>query len=184
VSSIFAVTSLLIIAGISLLIEPYLHVMSTQFALGIGFGLLASFTFSIYLLVLRSIEKKTPETSPAANLCAICIIGSIILGAAIVYHPEASFSLPPTWFGIFCVLAYSLISQVCGWWLVSKGIGQLSLSLSGVLFLIQPALVFLCDCLIFERNTGLLQIAGCILLLASVYKIVIEEQQRQPAYDQ
>lgn len=175
----FVITSFLIIAGVLLLIEPYLHMMHTHIFLGIAFALFASFTFSIYLLLLRIIEKKTPETSSASNLGIICMLGTIILGILIAYLPEASFSLPKNWSGIFCVLIYSFISQVCGWWLVSKGIGKLNLATSGVLFLLQPALTFLCDCLIFGRNTGVFQIVGCLVLLASIYKTMSDEERRK-----
>jgi len=175
----FAITTLLIIGGVLLLIEPYLYTIHAHIILGIGLALLASFTFSIYLLLLRIIEKKTPETSYVSNLAVICIMGAFILAIVIAYVPQASFALPTSLFGILSVCIYSLMSQVCGWWLVSKGIGKMNLSTSGVLFLLQPALTFLSDCVIFGRNTQVFQIVGSFILLASIYITVREEQRRK-----
>jgi len=172
-------TILLISAGIYLLIKPYLHEMHSHLILGISYALLASFVFSIYLLSLKSISKKSPETSTAVNLGIICILGTVILGAVMYFLPGESFALPASWSGKACVAIYSLMSQVCGWWLISQGLSKLNLSTSGVLFLMQPALTYLGDCLFLGRNTGLFQIAGCAILLATIYKTVQEKEKRE-----
>ncbi|MBA2729009.1 MAG: DMT family transporter [Parachlamydiaceae bacterium] len=172
-------TSILILIGMFFLLQPYLHDMHPHFVLGVTYAIFASFVFSIYLLILKSISRKSPEISSVANLGVICIFGAAILGALMACLPGATFALPASKFGIMSIVMYSLISQVFGWWLISQGIRNLNLSTSGVLFLLQPALTFLGDCLYLGRNTGIFQIVGCLVLLATIYKTIKEEERRK-----
>lgn len=173
----FLIISQFILVGIFLLIQPYLFEVHTNFILGIFYALCASFVFSLYLLILKIINQKNPEISTTSSLSIICMLGSFVLAVAMSLTPSASFALPPTWSGIGCVVLYSLVSQVCGWWFLSKGVANLSLATSGVLFLIQPVITFLGDCLFLGRNTEFLQILGGLVLLVSIY-ITVQNQEK------
>lgn len=170
---------LLITMGVFFLMHPYLDEMHPHLILGAAYALLASFVFSLYLLSLKSISKESPETSTAANLGIICILGTAILGTVMYFLPGESFALPASWSGKACVAIYSLMSQVCGWWLISQGLSKLNLSTSGVLFLLQPTITYLGDCLFLGRNTGAFQIAGCIILLATIFKTIQEKEKKE-----
>ena len=175
----FPLTCLLIVAGIGLLIKPYYHQMGPNFLPGIGFAIVASFIFSIYLLLLKMISRKNPETSTVVNLGVICAIGATILATVMAFLPNSSFSLPSNLNAVVCVIIYSLMSQVCGWWLISQGMITINLSTSGVLFLVQPALTFAGDCLFLGRNCEVYQITGCLILLATVYKTIQAEERKK-----
>lgn len=167
---------LLILLGICCLVQPYfLEIHPDQF-LGILFALGASFIYAIYLLLLKVIGKKNSASSPAATLGLVCFWGAIILGAFIAWSPQATFYLPNEWQSIFCILAYSILSQVFGWWFITKGLNEVSLSISGIIFLTQPALTFICDCLFLGRNTHWFQLLGGTILIVTVYLTIKEEK--------
>lgn len=173
----FLIVTLFILLGVFLLVQPYLSELHTNNILGISYALCASFVFSLYLLTLKLINKKFPEIPTTTSLGIICLLGAVILGFVMTITPHASFELPQSWMGIACVVLYSFVSQVCGWWFISQGVADLSLSTSGVLFLLQPLTTFLGDCLILGRNTEFLQIIGGLALLMSIY-ITVRNQEK------
>lgn len=168
---------ILILIGITFLLLPYFSEIHPQKILGIVFALAASFIYSFYLTLLKMIGKNNPESTPATTLGVVCILGTVILGSFMAWHPAATFYLPNNWQSISSIVAYSLISQVVGWWFITKGLDHVSLSISGVLFLTQPALTFLGDCLFLGRNTDWMQLTGGAVLLIAVYLTVRNENK-------
>ncbi len=167
-----------IVFGVCCLIYPYLFEYHANTLLGIVFGLAASFVYSLYLLILKTIRINYPDTSPISMLAMICLLGSLILGISILFIPTATFSIPH-WTGFSYVLANGLLCQVIGWLLITRGLKQVSLSLSGLLMLVQPALTFIFDCLFFGRNTLWIQLVGCAILLAAVYGTTRTEKKEE-----
>lgn len=168
---------LLMLLGICLLMQPYFSEIHPHQFLGIVYALAASFIYSVYLLLLKTIGKNNPGNTPATTLGVVCFFGALILAAFISWHPSATFYLPNDWRSISCIFAYSVLSQVFGWWFITNGLKYVSLSLSGILFLTQPALTFICDCLFLGRNTQWLQLSGGVILLMTVYLTVQEEKR-------
>ena len=168
--SSFIKISAAIVLGICCLVHPYFFEFHTRNALGIVFGLGASLIYSIYLLLLKMIRTKDSGISSLPMLATICLSGALILGIFIAFTPSATFSIPD-WRSFGYIFSNAMLCQVLGWLFITKGIKQVSLSLSGILMLAQPALTFLIDCLFLGRNTHWLQTSGCIILLAAVYRI-------------
>lgn len=178
ISSLFLKMCLLICVGICFLIHPYFSHMDFSHSLGIFFGLGASLVYSIYLFLLKMIGAKNPKLSSISILSSICLLGALILGIVMIINPKASFvikDLP----SFYCVIANSVLSQIAGWWLITKGIRSISLSLSGILLLVQPALTFILDCLFLGRNTDCLQLFGCFILLTAVYATMKKEKEKE-----
>lgn len=167
----------LIVFGVCFLIYPYLLEIHFQNTLGIILALGASFIYAIYILALKILGKKYPGTSSTASLGVICLLGALILGVFMLLSQPGSFYIP-NWRSFICIICNSVMSQVFGWWFLTNGMRQLSLSLSGLLLLIQPALTFLLDSAFLGRNTQWLQILGCIILLAAVYGAMLGEKKK------
>ena len=90
------------------------------------------------------------------------------LAALMIFVPETSFRLVESQ-SIICVVLNGLLGQVVAWIFITKGLKNLSLSISGLLMLSQPALCFVFDCMFLGRNTKILQILGCIVALFAIY---------------
>jgi len=166
-----------IIIGICALLVPILPQINLQSAFGIIISLCASLSYALYLFSIKYISKKFPKQTTTGMLSVVCLTGCAVIGIFILSRDVKLFFLP-SWHSVICVFANSILSQVIGWWFISKGIAQLSLSLSGLLLLLQPALTFFLDCLYLKRNTHWLQFIGCFCLLTSVY-VAAQNKQLQ-----
>lgn len=175
---LFLPLCILIVLGIGCLMQPYFSEMHPRYFWGISYALAASFIYSIYLMLLKMIGKHNPENSPATTLGIVCFFGAVILGLYMKLHPSATFALPDLQ-SIICVLSYSILSQIFGWWFITTGLNKVSLSISGMLFLTQPAITFIGDCIFLKRNTQPIQLFGGTILLLAVYLTVQSEKRKE-----
>jgi len=173
----FFILCIFIAIGIGALLFPIIPELTWTSLVGIILALGASFSYALYLFSIKYISKKFPEQTSTGTLAVICLTGCLLLGGIIFTHDIKMFIIP-SWHSIICILANSVLSQIIAWWFISKAIVRLSLSLSGLLLLMQPALTFFLDCLFLSRNTHWLQLTGSICLLGSVY-MASQNQQLQ-----
>jgi drug/metabolite transporter (DMT)-like permease len=166
-STLFFKMIFLIGIGVAMLIFPYFFSTSAKTIWGIGLAISSSFFYSIYLTVLKEISWKDPKLTPIAMLNWICLLGAFFIGLFIYSNPHLTFSIPSAKSACF-ILINALLSQILGWWFITVGIKYLKLSISGVILLLQPALTFMLDAVLFGKNTQLIQIIGCFVILAAV----------------
>lgn len=164
-----------IFVGIGCLLYPLLHQLDRRLVLGVLLGLGASFIYSIYLLVLKLMGAKN-SNSTTGMLCVICFFAMLAVGASMLFIPSASFAIPHLK-ALLCLLASGTLCQTCGWILIVRGLKNVSLSITGLLMLVQPALTFLLDCFVLGRNNTWIQISGCLILLGTVYLVTLEEKR-------
>lgn len=138
--------------------------------LGVLYGLLTALSYALYILTLRKSRSEDDESrfSLFANMCWICLLSALLLGFTVIVEPGAGFSIPDlqTWGAL---LALGIVGQVFGWVLISKGLPDVNASIAGLAILLQPALAFMWDILIFERPTTNLEYIGAGIVLMSIY---------------
>ena len=61
------------------------------------------------------------------------------------------------------------LSQVVGWLLITNALPGIRASLSGLILLLQPALAFVWDVLLFQRPTTAVNWLGVGLTMAAIY---------------
>ncbi|MFC1639146.1 EamA family transporter [Gemmatimonadota bacterium] len=88
--------------------------------------------------------------------------------AAYVWFGSESFVVPDaqTWVVLF---AYAIVCHVIGWVLISSGLPGMQTSRAGLLLLLQPALAFVWDVVLFGRPTAAIEITGAALALTAIY---------------
>ena len=64
---------------------------------------------------------------------------------------------------------YGAVSQALGWWLISRGLRTVPASRAGLILVLQPALSFVWDVLLFGRPTDALDGIGVALTLLAIY---------------
>jgi drug/metabolite transporter (DMT)-like permease len=79
-----------------------------------------------------------------------------------------SFAIPDRT-SLLALLALGLCSQSVGWVMIASAIHRVRASLIGLILLLQPALSFIWDVLIFDRPTDLLNWTGVLLTLSAIY---------------
>jgi drug/metabolite transporter (DMT)-like permease len=83
-------------------------------------------------------------------------------------HAGDSFTIPNSK-SLLALLGLGLFSQTIGWVLIANAMPKIRASFTGLILLLQPALAFIWDVLIFNRPTDILNWTGVILTLAAIY---------------
>ncbi len=141
--------------------------LSGDMKLGIMYGMFTALSFAAYLLCVRQTRKVKDPLPAVSNMAQISLTSALIL---FVMIPFSGMSLEIVSFKSFINLAaYGVICQAGAQLLVSIGLGKTKASVSGILILLQPALVYVWDIVIFSKPVYLLEFAGFVLTLFAVY---------------
>lgn len=134
---------------------------------GILFGLAAAACYATMILTLRRAELRGTFPSPAANLCVISLVTSLVLGMESWGWGEG-FGIPDLQ-SLGALVAYGLVSQVLGWIFISMGIVRVEVSRAGLILLLQPTLAFVWDVALFGRAFTATDGVGALLALSGIY---------------
>ena len=152
--------------GLFLVVGPGWHQLSDQYKTGIFYALLTAFCYAVYLIALRRVQGSG-NRSPIFALMLVSACSAIFLGLR-MWHGDETFAIPDIQ-SLAALLALGLFSQTLGWLLIARALPQLPTSLGGLMLLLQPALSFVWDVLLFSRPTSLLNWAGVTLTLTAIY---------------
>jgi len=67
------------------------------------------------------------------------------------------------------LILYGILCQAFAWLLITKGLPDIPVSYTGFLLLLQPALAFIWDILIFKRPTPPIEIVGAMITIFAIY---------------
>lgn len=156
----------LAVIGLFLLIGLDLNEVSSEILWGLLFGILTAICYSCYIICLRqsqSTEKKLPLF---ANMGIISLITALSVG--IVMKTSGDSFVIPTANDWLYLVTYGVFCQGIGWAFISKGLPNLPAAIAGLLMLLQPALAFVWDVVLFERPTGTYGLVGVALVLFAI----------------
>jgi drug/metabolite transporter (DMT)-like permease len=157
----------LALLGLAVLLAPDWGRLGANFQLGVGLGLAAAAAYSAYLLSLRSSRIADVQSSSMANMAMLSLLCGALLLPAIPALGE-SYAVP-TLADAGWLATYGIAAQAVGWVLISNAMAHLPASRIGITLLMQPALAFVWDVLIFDRAFTNLQIGGATLALGAIY---------------
>lgn len=154
------------LTGLYLMVGVNWSAFTSEYQLGVVFGLLAAVAYALYLLSLKfSLTKAGAD--PLAMACAVALLTGLLLGGLSLGQGE-SFVIPDTK-SLAALACLSLICHATGWYLITKGIQQVRTSLVGLILLLQPTLSYVWDVLFFDKPTNPVEIAGVGLALVAIY---------------
>ena len=148
---------------------------------GLGEGLVASWWYALYVLVLRYSQKMAGRISPVASMTVISL-GCALLGLLFCWFEGTSLAIPSTFAGAILLL-YGLTGQALGGLLFTYGLPRLPVSLGGPLMLVQPALSFLWDIVFFNRPANLLILLGAVITIGAIYLAVNGQMKLERKHD-
>lgn len=153
--------------GLWLLVGTGWSSFTPQFRLGVYFGLFTGVCYAVYLLSLRRAQAVRPTLTPVRALFLNSLLSAVILGAE-VFVEGGGYAIPDaqTWTAL---LGLGFFGQVLGWVLIASAMPQLPASLVGLLLLLQPALSFVLDVILFARPTSGLDWLGLALSLVGIF---------------
>ena len=141
--------------------------LGPDYRTGVFCGLAAATFYAAFLLSIRWLQKEHIGTSFFYVLTLVSLLTAFFLGAE-VWRAGHSFAIPDRQ-SFLSLVALALFSQSVGWILITHALPGMRASLSGFVLLLQPALAFVWDVLLFQRPTSLLNWVGVSLALAAIY---------------
>jgi drug/metabolite transporter (DMT)-like permease len=135
--------------------------------IGVYFGLGAAVCYAAFLLSLRKLQSEQAGVSFFYVLTVVSLVSSAFL-ALEIFHNGDTFNIPDLQ-SLFALIALGLFSQTIGWLLIANALPAILASLSGFILLLQPALAFVWDVLIFQRPTSLTNWVGVFIVLFAIY---------------
>ena len=163
----FIVSIPLAFLGLTLVVGFDWNTLSAEDKIGIIFALAAALLYAAFILTLRKIQLLEAETSFFYALLLVSLLSSLFLGFQ-VQATNGSFAIPSL-FSLLSLLALALFSQTIGWALISSSLPKVVPSIAGLILLLQPALAFVWDVVIFSRTTTMMNWMGVALVLAAIY---------------
>ena len=158
------------IAGLLLLVGPGWGTLGDGWRSGVLFGLATALFYSAYMMTLRRMQAQPEQRHQVLNMALVALWTSLFLAIGVPLASE-SFAIPDTP-SLAYLLAYGVLCQAIGWYLIARGLPRIELSVAGILILLQPALAFLWDILLFSRPTTTVDLLGASLTLAAIYLAV------------
>lgn len=157
---------LLALAGLWLLVGAHWSVFDARHRLGVWFGLASCLAYAVYLLSFRRALSGRTALSAAQFLGLMSLLCAGLLGAWCVAEDDSlALVTLRSWSAL---LALGFFGQVAAWLLMVRAMPRLPASLVGLLLLLQPALAFVLDVLLFDRATAAADWIGLVLALAGI----------------
>jgi len=170
------------IIGLAMIVGVDFSTMQAEYKLGVLFGILTALMYASYLIIFRRIGTAARLDSSMPVVALISISSAIFLGMMALPLGE-SFVIPDN-ASILVLISYGMVCQVGGWVVISMGIPLVEASRIGLILLLQPALAFVWDIMLFGRPITAIEIAGAIIALAAIYLGGLSRSGKKPPVTQ
>jgi drug/metabolite transporter (DMT)-like permease len=165
-SPLFIGAVLLALFGLLLITGVDLAALDEGTRLGIALGLGTAVCYSGYILLIKQ-AMAHPAVSGVSAMLVISLVCMSFMGL-VTGAGGASFAIPDT-ASLLALIAVGVLSTTLGWSLISSAMRQVPATLASLVLLLQPALSFAWDVLIFHRPTGRHEVFGIALILTAIY---------------
>ena len=163
----FLLSIFLAFLGLFLLIGLKWDILGKEYKTGLYLGLATALFYSGFLLTLRKLQMEKGGFSIFYFLMLVSLASSVFLSIEIL-ATGTSFIIPDTssWISLIFL---GLFSQTIGWLLIANALPKIRASSAGLILLLQPALAFVWDVIIFHRPTNMINWMGASVVLAAIY---------------
>ena len=164
---VYLISIPLAFVGLFLIVGLHWDQIGRAYKTGVYFGLIAAACYAGVLLSLRRLQSDQAGVSIFYVLTLVSFITAALLAFEILIQ-GGSFNIPDGR-SILALVALGLFSQSMGWILITNALPRIRASLSGLVLLLQPALAFVWDVLLFQRPTSPLNWLGVGIVLTAIY---------------
>ncbi len=166
ISRIFILSVLMAFLGLFFITGVDLSSLSQDYRLGILFGIGTAVFYSAYVLFLKS-AMNHQEVSGVSAMFIVAITCSVFF-SVITPATGSSFIIPNVQ-SFWALAGAGVICTTIGWSLISTAIKHTSATITSLFLLLQPALAFVWDVLLFSRPTEAREVIGVLLILSAIY---------------
>jgi drug/metabolite transporter (DMT)-like permease len=157
---VMAFTGMVLITGIDL------SALDTDYRLGILFGIGTAIFYSGYILQL----KRAMNHQEVSGISAMLIVAITCTGFLGVATPVVGSSFViPDFSSFWALVGAGVVCTTIGWSLISTAIKQTTATITSLFLLLQPALAFVWDTILFARPTSGREVFGVLLILFAIY---------------
>jgi len=161
------VAILLAVVGLFLIFGLEWGEFDANLRLGVLCGILTAILYATFLLVLRYVQSGPRAPDAVVTVAILSVVGAAVLAAYFwIGHESVAVPNGRTW---VVLVAYAVVCHVIAWVLISSGLPDIKASRAGLLLLLQPALAFVWDVLLFDRPTAAVEVIGALLALFAIY---------------
>lgn len=158
--------------GLFMVIGLDVERLSSDYILGLVFGLLTAICYSAFLLLLRYVQSDDPKIKESGGSVfyyqvVLTAASSFFLGSAVLASGH-SFAIPGG-ASLLSLLGLGFLCQAFAWVMISNSLPRIAAARAGLILLLQPTLSFIWDVIIFNRQTGITGWAGVGVVLAAIY---------------
>lgn len=144
-----------------------------HYGLGVWLGFLTGGFYSSYILSMRNLEKKISTLYLDEKILIVSLLTSMFLAVFLLIEGGSLYLSDSDW--LWAILL-ALVPQVFGWILITKSLPRVSVSLTGLILLLQPVLSIVWGVLLLNEPMNLIQAFGVIMTL---FAILAGERYRQ-----
>ena len=166
ISALFALAILLALTGLLLITGIDFPALSAGIKTGISFALITAVLYSFYILSMKQAMDQSAISGISAML-VISIASTTLLGL-LGLAKETSFAITDGR-SLLALVGVGIISTTLGWSMITSAMKTVSATAVSLILLLQPALSFLWDILLFKRPTGGYEYLGIALILLAIY---------------
>jgi drug/metabolite transporter (DMT)-like permease len=163
----FAVAVPMALSGLFLIVGWDWTAVGRDYQLGVLLGLITALCYAALTLILRASQSAPDRMGPEPNMAWVCLVGAVAAAGEVRLSGE-SFGIPD-WSSVLALIAYGVLCSGLGWSFISRGLPHMPASRAGLVLILQPALAFIWDVLLFARPTSLVDVAGACVTLAAIY---------------
>ncbi len=154
------------LVGLSLLLGLHENTLPPEILRGTWLGLLSALFYALYVLSIRKSLTVPERLAPVANVAWVSVAGAVFVG---IYCMAGGISLAiPDFQTGATVAVLGICCQALGWLLLSMGLRYLPPFRAGLLMLLQPALSFVWDALLYGTAASFVNILGAALAIAAI----------------
>ncbi len=157
----------LAILGLALLVGIEWQTLTKSYQIGIGLGLLTAVAYTGYMLSLRTAHSLSKHRVPTREVAIVSLATALLLGIMTIIEGESL--VIPTLADAGWLFAYGILSQCVGWLLIASSLPKVTTTEAGLALLLQPALSYLWEILLFGRTLTATEIMGAAIALVAIY---------------
>jgi drug/metabolite transporter (DMT)-like permease len=154
------------LAGLFLITGIDLQALDPGYRLGILLGFGTALCYSGYILLLKQ-AMGHPAVSGVTAMLAVSVVCMGFMGLVTAAGGE-TFRIPDAG-SLWALIGVGVVSTTLGWSLISTAMRQIPATIAGLVLLLQPALSFVWDVVIFRRPTALHEVFGVGLILGAIF---------------
>jgi len=162
-----AVAVILAFSGLYLLAGAGWEGRDDLFKTGVFYGLLTAMMYSGYIFFLRKAGSGPRPIDKRLSMVIVTGVSCLLLGLGVLLSGE-SFVISDIKTGAYLV-SYGVICQAIGWVVIASALPKIKLTIGGLILLLQPALAYVWDVVIFMKAVTPIEITGAVMAMIAIY---------------